>query len=180
MAIVVGLLRGVNVGGNRMVPMADLKAGLEAAGFAPVKTHLNSGNVIFEAGALTDEAAAKAVAKVVQEKCGFAPEVVVRSAAELKAALAADPFPEESGSRLLITFLDGPPRPEGVKHLEAWKDGPERLKVIGHDVFVSYADGLADSKLAKLNWGRILAVSGTARNRNTVAKLVELAEGLAK
>ena len=172
------LLRGVNVGGKRMAPMADLKAGLEAAGFSPVKTHLNSGNMIFEAGELDDEAAARSVAKVVHERCGFAPEVVVRSAAELKAALAKDPFPEESGGRMLITFLDGPPRPEGVKHLEAWKDGPERLKVIGREVFVAYGEGLADSKLAKLNWGRILAVSGTARNRNTVAKLVEIAEGM--
>ena len=71
--------------------MAELKASLEKAGFAPVKTHLNSGNVVFEAGKLSDDKAAEAVSKAVKDSAGVDCHVQVRSAAELKAALTATP-----------------------------------------------------------------------------------------
>jgi uncharacterized protein (DUF1697 family) len=178
MAVKIALLRGVNVGGNKTVPMPELKAALEKAGFGPVQTHLNSGNVVFEAGALNDEAAAGAVAAAVKTSCGVSCPVMVRSAAELQAVLAADPYPAENGSRLLITFLDGAPRAEGVRKLEGWKDGTERVKVIGREVFAAFPDGMGRSKLMALNWNRLLGADTTGRNRNTVQKLVQMAQAL--
>lgn len=179
MAVVVAFLRGINVGGNKKVSMADLKAGLEAAGFAPVKTHLNSGNVVFEAGRLTDSQAAAAVAKAVKDSAGVDCHVQVRSCAELKQALAADPFPETDGSRMQINFLDGPTKMQAFDALAAKIAGPERLKLDGEVIYGAFPDGVSASELFKVNWPKLLGVEVTARNRNTVQKLVEIAEAMA-
>ena len=178
MAVKVAFLRGVNVGGNKKVSMADLKATLEDAGFAPVKTHLNSGNVVFEAGGLSDADAAAAVQKAVRDSADVDRHVQVRSAAALKAALAADPFPETDGSKLQITFLDGAPDEAGFRALEAMVAGPERLKLDGALIYGAFPDGVSASELFKANWPRLLGVDVTARNRNTVQKLLEIAEDL--
>ena len=178
MAVRIAFLRGINVGGNKKVSMAGLKAAMEAAGFAPVKTHLNSGNVVFQAGALSDAKAADAVRAAVRQSAGVECHVMVRSAAELREAFAADPFPETDGSRMQITFLDGAPDRGGVESLQARIAGPERLQAEGAVLYGSFPDGVSASELFKLDWRRLLGVELTARNRNTVQKLVEIAEAM--
>lgn len=179
MAVLVALLRGVNVGGNKRAPMADLKAAMQAAGFLPVKTHLNSGNVVFEAAELSDAEAAAAVRKAVKASSGVDCHVQVRSAARLREILAADPFPETDGSRLQINFLDGAPDDTAFEALQARIAGPERLKAYGDVIYGSFPDGVSASALFKLDWRKLLGVEVTARNRNTVQTLVEIAEAMA-
>ena len=178
MSVKIALLRGINVGGAKRVSMSGLKTALESAGHTPVKTHLNSGNVIFEAGALSDAAALSAVRKAVKDSAGVECHVLVRSAAALKAVLAADPFPETDGSRLQITVLDGAPSKEGFEALRARIREPERLRTIGEVIYGSFPDGVSASELFKVDWRKLLGVELTARNRNTVQKLVQIAEAM--
>lgn len=179
MSVKVALLRGVNVGGNKKVSMADLKAALEKAGHAPVKTHLNSGNVVFEAGGISDAAAAATVRQAVKGGAGIDCHVLVRSAAELRAVLTDDPFPKTDGSRLQITFLDGALDRAGFEALQARIQGPERLQAKHGVIYGSFPDGVSASELFKADWRKLLGVEVTARNRNTVQKLVEIAEAMA-
>lgn len=178
MAVAIAFLRGINVGGNKTVSMPDLKAALETAGLAPVKTHLNSGNVVFEAGALSGETAAEAVRQAVKDSAGVDCHVQLRSAAQLEQTLKADPFPETESSKLQINFLDRAPAKAAFEALQAKIAGPERLKLDGDVIYGAFPDGVSASELFKVNWPKLLGVEVTARNRNTVQKLVEIAQAM--
>lgn len=173
MSAVAALLKGVNVGGAHLVRMADLRARLEADGFAAVRTLLQSGNVVLEPGDRSPAAVAEAVARAVEALAGFRPEVIVRDGAELAATLARVPWPDAPGNRVLVTFLAGDPDPEGVRTLEDWS-GPEQVRVIGRELHVRYDEGMARSEFAKRPVERLLRTAGTARNLNTLRKLVEI------
>ncbi len=108
----VAFLRGINVGGNKKVPMADLKKGLEKAGFKNVKTLLASGNVLLESSEKNTEALVKKIEKVIEDRFGFTSSVIVRTMGEIEKLMKADPFkgivvtPE---TRLYVTFLKEKP-----------------------------------------------------------------------
>ena len=155
------LLRGINVGGVTL-PMADLKALCEKEGYGAVRTYIASGNVVFTCSALE-----KALAK----HTGRTVPVLVRTAAELEATVAANPFPGVAGNRLLVFFLPDPPPKNVLVGVEA-ADG-EELAVRGRELFVHYPNGMGRSKVKVPLWN-----VGTSRNLNTVVKLAELTRGL--
>lgn len=163
----VALLRSVNVGGTGKLPMADLKALCERCGFTGVKTYIASGNVILD----TRETAAKVKAKLeaaLLKPMGKPCLVFIRTADELEAALAANPWPDANPSRTIITFLDTAP-PKGA--IKGWPiPGNERLALIGRELFVHFPDGQADTKL-KVPFADV----GTGRNLNTTRALLALA-----
>lgn len=166
MAAYVALLRAVNVGGTGKLPMADLKAMCEDAGFQSVKTYIASGNVVFK----TSLAAAKAKAALesrLQQYAGKPVGVALRTADELAAVLQANPFPDSAPNRTVAIFLDEPPPADALKHLKGVRN--EELKRGRREIYVHYGDGMADSKLVIP-----AAKAGTARNMNTIAKLVEM------
>jgi uncharacterized protein (DUF1697 family) len=170
------LLKGVNVGGNRKLPMADLKAFVEGLGFGAVQTLLASGNVVFEADA--DAAALEALlADQAKGALGLDTAWFVRSHAELAAVLAADPFPNAARARpnhLLVTFhREAFPAPL-LDELATRYDGCERLACIGRELFVDYDEGIGQSKLPQATGKLKFPTLGTARNWNTVGKLVAL------
>jgi uncharacterized protein (DUF1697 family) len=160
------LLRAVNVGGTGKLPMARLKAICEAAGFARVQTYIASGNVVFESDA--DEAAVKAALEAGLERfAGRKIGVVVRSAAEMAAVLADNPFPDAPGNRVMAIFLDAPPPADALEAATGLQD--EEMRLGRREIYVHYPSGMGRSKL------RIpAAAQGTARNMNTVAKLTEM------
>jgi uncharacterized protein (DUF1697 family) len=164
----VALLRAVNVGGTGKLPMADLQAMCEAAGFGSVRTYIASGNVVFTSDA--DEATIKAaLEQALAAYAGKPVGVMVRSAAEMAATRNRNPFPDRPGNRTVVLFTDLPPSLEGVAHQA---DG-EELALGAREIFIAYTDGMRDSKL------RIPAAKGgTTRNMNTVAKLAEMAVAL--
>jgi uncharacterized protein (DUF1697 family) len=160
----VALLRAVNVGGTGKLPMTELVAMCEAAGFAQVKTYIASGNVVFISP--HDEATVKAALEAkLRAYAGKPVGVMIRTAAQMAAVLAANPFTDEAPNRTVAIFLDGPPPValrDGVTHQR-----DERIAVGVREIYVAYPGGMANSKL------RIKAAAqGTARNMNTVAKLV--------
>jgi uncharacterized protein (DUF1697 family) len=166
------LLRGVNVGGHRKVPMAGLREHLTALGYGGVRTLLASGNVVLDAPRMEPAALGRRLAQQLEEGLGLATDVMVRSAAEWAAIVAANPFAAAAQSepnRLLVVALLSAPKPAAVRATLAANKGPELVRVRGSEVYVHYRAGIADTKLDLKLLG-----SGTGRNWNTVLKLQAL------
>lgn len=167
MTAYVALLRAVNVGGTGKLPMEDLRKLCEECGFAGAKTYIASGNVVFKSsksGTQVKAVLEKALAAYAGKPVG----VLVRTGAEMEAVLAADPFPGSPGNRNLVLFLDEAPPANLMDTLKGQKN--EQVKPGKHEIHVLYDEGMGTSKLVIP-----AAKTGTARNRNTVAKLVAMA-----
>jgi uncharacterized protein (DUF1697 family) len=179
MPVFASLLRAVNVGGRNLIPMAALAEVCEGLGFTGVKTVLQSGNVIFRSPGSTPPA--KKLRDAIEKRFGLRPELFLRSPEELRAALAANPFPKEAKadpSHLLVHFFDGAPAAGAAKTLAAWDRGPEQAKLVGDSLYIYYTDGMGRSKLTNAVLERALGRPGTARNFNTVTKLAALCAAL--
>jgi len=173
---VAGLLRAVNVGGRKLL-MADLKRIAGEAGFEAPSTLLASGNVLFGTK-LSSGAAAARLEAAIQEDLGLATDVMVRDLVELKATIAANPFPrqaKEEPSRLMAVFLTGEPQGE-LSGLDSVCTAGEEIKAGPGCLYIWFPGGAGTSKLANGLIERRLKVRGTARNWNTVNKLAALLE----
>jgi uncharacterized protein (DUF1697 family) len=163
----VALLRAVNVGGTGKLPMADLRALCVDAGFTGVATYIASGNVVFDSAL----AAAKVKAELegrLRVYAGRPVGVCVRSASELAAVLAGNPFPHAKPSFAFAIFLDLPPANDALDDVAGVVDEEARLGQ--REIYVHYPSGMGRSKL------KIPAVRlGTARNMKTIAKLAAMA-----
>jgi uncharacterized protein (DUF1697 family) len=166
----VALLRAVNVGGTGKLPMSDLKAICVAAGFSKVQTYIASGNVVFACDAGAGKVKSDLEARL-RAYAGKPIGVVVRTAAEMAAVLSANPFPNAAPARTVAIFLDGPPPADALARATGVKN--EQMRLGRREIFVHYADGIGKSRL-----NIPAAKAGTARNMNTVAKLVEMAANL--
>jgi uncharacterized protein (DUF1697 family) len=177
MATWIALLRGINVGGNRRVPMADLRTALEGIGLSDVRTWIVSGNVVF-ATIGTDRAPLLAdIEAAIVARFGFPVAVVLRSADEMRAVLAGDPLPEGSRSdpaHRYAIFLSEDPAPERLAAIDPAAVAPDLFVAGDRLIHAWYKGGLQASKLAGSLTDRGLGVTATARNWNTVRKLVEL------
>jgi len=165
----IALLRAVNVGGTGKLPMSELVRLCERAGFTTVRTYIACGNVLFESALAEAEVKAALEAGLL----GFAGKpvgVLVRTGAELAAVLAANPFPQAAPNRTMAIFLDEPPPADALEQARGRKD--EELALGRREIYVHYGDGMAGSKLVIP-----AARPGTARNMNTIAKLVAMAGG---
>jgi uncharacterized protein (DUF1697 family) len=163
----IALLRAVNVGGTGKLPMSELKAMCCGAGFARVETYIASGNVVFESKVAPSRAKAE-LERRLRAYVGKPVRVVVRTASEMLAVLQANPFPKAEPKYTYAIFLDDPPPADALVHVSGRQD--EQIRLGEREIFVHYGSGMGRSKL------RIPAAkTGTARNMNTVAKLVEIA-----
>jgi uncharacterized protein (DUF1697 family) len=169
------LLRGINVGGNRILPMKDLKELLLSMGLRNVKTYIQSGNVVFDD---PDEHGAKLgdeIGTLIEGQFGFRPHSLLLGADDLREAAEANPFPEAEAApqRLHLFFLGAVPDEPDVEKLESVKSPSERFALTDHAFYLHAPDGIGRSKLAA-NVERILGVPATARNWRTVMKLLEM------
>jgi uncharacterized protein (DUF1697 family) len=171
------LLRAVNVGGTGKLPMAELRRVLAEAGYAEPKTLLASGNAVIAAKA---EAGLEArLEKLIADQLGVATLVMVRSHRELAAVVGENPFgelAETAPSRLMVVFLRGAPSAQGVAAAAAKITGSEEVRIGPACIYVAYPDGMGTSKFTGAVIEKALGLKGTARNFNTVRKLVELTE----
>ncbi|MEJ1969668.1 MAG: DUF1697 domain-containing protein [Rhizomicrobium sp.] len=173
----IALFRAVNVGGNAILPMAGLRTMAAAIGLENPRTLLQSGNLVFDAGARSPSACEKLLQAACTETFGFTTEIFVRNRTELEAVVAGTPFPKEAKNdpaRLHVFFLRGAPAPEACRALEAAIKGREAIKVSGKQAYIYYPDGAGRSKLTAAAIERHLGHAGTARNWNTVTKLLAL------
>lgn len=154
--------------------MAELRTLLENAGYEDVRTHLQSGNVLLSSAVSARKLEAQ-LERQLAKGLGFDVRVLVRTRAELVKVVERDPLGEvaSNGSRYLVTFLDEPLPAKAVRELEAADVAPEQVVVRGREVYAWHPGGLQRSPLAKLVAAQTPGVS-TARNWNTVTKLLEL------
>jgi len=169
--VYVGLLRAVNVGGTAKLPMTELASMCESAGFTKVKTYIASGNVVFESAGGEAEVKAeleRRLALHVAKPVG----VLVRTGKQLEAVLRGNPFPGAPPSRTVAIFLDEAPAIGAIEGLAGRLH--EEVALGTREIYVHYVNGIGVSKLKVPG-----AATGTARNMNTVAKLVQLTRGAA-
>jgi uncharacterized protein (DUF1697 family) len=172
----VALLRGINVGSRNRVPMAQLREALEAAGYGPVRTYIQSGNVLLTAPTEDRAELGTGLERIVSEAFGIKSAVVLRTFAEIADVAASHPFgPDTSSSH--VVFLHRRPSTAAVRDLAALDIAPDRIEVAETDVFVHYPNGIQGARLSAAMLERTLGVPGTMRNWRTVAKLAELAGG---
>lgn len=184
-SVFIAFLRGVNVGGRGMIAMADLKVLLAKEGLADVRTLLQSGNVVFKAADTTTDALAKTIAAAIAKRFAADIKVMVRTPAELKKAVARNPYPDaarDDASHLIIAFLAEKPSAAAAKAMAALapKFPNEPFTLDGREFFVHYAKDIGHSKFTNVIIEKTLAVPATARNWNTVTKLIALADEMAK
>jgi uncharacterized protein (DUF1697 family) len=172
MTAYVALLRGVNLVGKSTLRMADLKAIAEDLGLRSVRTFIASGNLLFVSDE-PEEKLRRMLEERLQQHMGKEVRVMLRTAAEMEAAVRANPFTDSAGNRVQAFFMNEPP-PRNLAGTIRNQDD-ERVAAGVREVYVAYGEkGIGSSRL------RIPAAeSGTARNMNTVARLAELARELA-
>jgi len=169
MKVYVALLRAVNVGGTGKLPMSTLKQMCEEVGLKQVRTYIASGNIVFKSD--TEEAEIKsALEGRLQAYAGKPVGVLVRSAGEIAAVLARNPFRGEPGNRTVALFVDDPFPADALDYATGVRG--EQLRLGEREIYILYGNGMADSRL-RIPVGN----AGTARNMNTIAKLVEMATG---
>ncbi|MFG3246456.1 DUF1697 domain-containing protein [Streptomyces sp. NPDC048187] len=172
------LLRGINVGGSRKVPMADLRALLTSLGHDAVRTHLQSGQAVFASDHGDEDSLAAELTRAIEQRFGFPVDVIVRDHAYLEAVVQACPFPaaELEARQLHVTYFSAPVTEERFAPVDRAAFLPEEFRLGDRALYLYAPDGLGRSKLAealakpRVNKG----VVATSRNWNTVTKLVEL------
>jgi uncharacterized protein (DUF1697 family) len=178
MALHVALLRGVNVGGNKLVAMSDLRALLGKLGLGNAQSLLQSGNLVFESEGRTPAQLENLLENEVAKRLGVATTFFVRTAGEWKSMVAANPFPEaakKDPSHLVVLFLKKPPKADAVQALQAAIVGRELVQAADRQAYIIYTDGIGRSRLTPAIIDAKLGQRGTGRNWNTVLKLAALA-----
>ncbi|MEL7296581.1 MAG: DUF1697 domain-containing protein [Pseudomonadota bacterium] len=172
----VALLRGINVGGNTIVPMAALRQHLTDTGLKSVKTYIQSGNVVFNASVANHEALAQLIGDAIEQHFACRPTVFVLSHTEIANALRANPFIDSgvADNRVHLFFLADDPAADAVEAASALATETEACALADGVFFLMAPDGIGRSKLAA-RVESVLGVTATARNLRTVRKLDALA-----
>ena len=173
----IALFRGINVGGKHRLPMTSLVALIEALGGTRVKTCIQSGNAVFSCANTTAAALSRRIEGSVLAKHGFAPRVLVLTREELERAVSANPFPQavSAPTSLHLAFLADRPENPDFARLNALKCRGEAYALEGKLFFLHTPGGFGQSKLAA-GYEKLLGVAATARNWNTVKKVLDLAK----
>jgi len=174
--VFIALFSGINVGGNRIVKMAELRSFFEDLGFSGVATYVQSGNVVFRAGKGDAAALTEQIETAFERKWGFHSRIMVRDLACFERLVSENPYPEAAAdhTKLHAYALEREPTAEEVARLAEKCTGPERFVVKGDVLYLNAPDGLGKSVFANLI-PRVLKVPGTARNWRSVLALLEMA-----
>jgi uncharacterized protein (DUF1697 family) len=175
----VALLRGVNVGGKNILPMADLSRMFEEAGCAGVRTYIQSGNVRFSASQAKAAKLPSLIAARIAEQFGHRTPVLLRSAEELGETIRNNSFLQAGApeNHLHVLFLADQPDPGAVASLDPDRSPPDAFVVRGREIYLRCPNGVGVTKLTNAWFDSRLATISTGRNWRTVLKLLELAQG---
>lgn len=168
------LLRGINVGGQKKIPMAELRSILNAGGFESVSTYIQSGNIILQSSKRASEVE-KSVDRLIQEKFGFAVSIQVKAKRDWQVIVDNNPFSKYSGNELYlkklnVTFLKEALAAEEIKKIKNESTQNEDCEFRPNCIYIWCGDGLRNSKMAELI---VKNPHGTTRNWNTVSKIAE-------
>lgn len=172
----IALLRGINVVGRNKLPMKELAAVLEDAGFQSTRTYIQSGNVIFRSGRGTARTLSARIEKVVLDHFGFAPRAVVMTVAELAGAIRGNPFTDAQNDHkcLHLYFLSETTSKSALDSLARIDAGRDEFALQGRVVYLHTPDGFAESVLRR-KLERCLGAAATARNWRTANELLRMA-----
>ncbi|HEY4258581.1 MAG TPA: DUF1697 domain-containing protein [Schlesneria sp.] len=172
----VALLRGINVGKAKRIPMAELREMLGEVGYTGVATLLNSGNAVFQVSKGTSAKHASEISAAITSKFQIEVPVIVKSAKELAAIATENPFAKDAAdhSRLLIAFVQDAKSLAGLKPLQHVAVPPEEFVIGKHAAYLHCVSGILESKVGKALLGKE-GKSTTTRNWATVLKLLTLA-----
>ena len=176
MARQIALLRGINLASRNRVSMPDLRTALGEAGYEDIATLVQSGNIVLTSSK-KPKTLEREISKLVLDEFGVEAATVVRTRDEMAGVIERNPIPDGPSIPKLfqVTFFSRELDAERVAKLAARDFGSERVEVVGREVYAWHPDGIQKSKLARA-LGSVLGGDGTARNWNTVTKLLELAD----
>jgi uncharacterized protein (DUF1697 family) len=179
MPVYIALLRGINVGAHKRMKMEKLRSSCEALGFCEVATYIQSGNLVFKGTKASPASVSKKLEQRISVDFGFEADVITRTSDELGKIIRSNPLlkePDMDESKFHVVFLSDTPAAESIKKLESIILAPDRVRVRGQEIYFYFPNGVSGSSLWKHNLDRVLSVSATMRNWNTVNKLLEMAE----
>lgn len=179
MTTVISMLRGINVGGHSQVNMDALRKLYESIGMQRPQTYVQSGNVIFKTEERNFIELAERIERAIEKKFGFRPDVILRTASDWNSVVAKNPFAKRKEihpGKLAVIFFKKASDREACNNLLYSKPDDEEVHISDRELYIYFPKGMGQSKLfasicRKLN-------SGTARNWNTVSKLLEIAHKL--
>jgi uncharacterized protein (DUF1697 family) len=183
MTVYVSMLRAVNVGGSGLIKMDALRELYESVGLADVRSLLQSGNVVFRSSLTDRRALVKRIAQEIERRFDLRVGVILRTLAEVASIVDRGPMlsPRADKSKLLVMFLSAVPAAAAQDALMKWhksKQLNELLEIRGPEIYIYYPDGVGRSKLTGAVIENKLDTAGTARNWNTLTKLVEVGREL--
>ncbi len=179
MPVIISMLRGVNLGPHNRMKMEELRAAYESLKLQDPRTYVQSGNVLFKTKERDEAKLSSRIQDGIEKKFGFRPDVILRTTEELRRAVARNPFAVRKNldpSKLLVTFLGAHPESELCEKLRAIDTAPEELHLVGREIFIYYTNGLARPKFQWIKAEKILKVTCTGRNWNSVTKMLAMAE----
>jgi uncharacterized protein (DUF1697 family) len=172
-------LRGINVGGKHKLPMRELAAFFVELGAHEVRTYIQSGNVVFLAEETVARRLTASFERRAEARFGFPVPTVVRSALELRAVLAANPFLADGANEkaLHVLFLASEPAPGAVAGLDSERSAPDAFAVRGREIYLHLPNGVARTRLTNAYFDRALGTTSTGRNWRTVRTVAAMTEG---
>ena len=180
MPVYLALLRGINVSGQKIIKMVDLRKRLDAAGYKNVKTYIQSGNVMFESDEKSKASLAKAFEGFIMKEYGYDVTVFIADIKDVEQAIGNNPFvegrvEEEPGfKKLYVTFLSGSPTAEAIEKLRQAPIGEDKIEVIGSILYFKLFSKASDSRLSNNLIESKLKLRATTRNWNTTLKLLSM------
>ncbi|KEO81838.1 DUF1697 domain-containing protein [Tumebacillus flagellatus] len=178
MTIYAALLRGINVGGNNKIKMADLRKLLEETGLRRVQTYIQSGNVVFEADESTPESLERQIEEGIRQAFGMSISVLVRTGEEFKRIVEESPFQAETlgeGDSIHINLLTVAPAQEVLEKLPDLPLGDDEYRLIGRELYMLLRQSILESNVPK-KFQKLLPQ--TSRNLKTMVKLYEMVRAM--
>lgn len=183
MAVMISMLRGVNVGGHNQISMEALRGICASLKLQEARTYVQSGNVVFRTTQRDPVRVAASMESAIEKKFGFRPAVIVRSTAELRSVVAKNPFATRKNivpGKLLVSFLAAKPTAGAWAELCRIKADAEEVQIADRELYIYFPDGMGRSKFPWAKLDKLLGTPATGRNWNTVLKLLEMAEDMEK
>ena len=179
MPIYVALLRGINVSGQKIIKMEDLKNAFESLHYEHVVTYIQSGNVVFGSAASNTALLQTQIKNKLLKTFGFEIPIIVKTLKEIEETIKRNPFKKikaQQGEKLHVTFLSGNPAKAAGDSLAAIKNDVDEIRLIGSEVYILVRKGYGTTLFSNIFIEKKLAVSATTRNWATVEKLLCLAK----
>jgi uncharacterized protein (DUF1697 family) len=177
METIISILRGINVGGQNKIPMVELKALYEKAGFKNVTTYIQSGNVVFSAEKKELNSLPDKIQQIIFKKYGFNVPVIVRTVDEMESVVKSNPMLKIKGidiEKLHVTFLSAYPSEQALEKIKTYDYRPDEFIIVEREIFIYCPNGYGNTKISNTFFENKLKVTATTRNWRTVNELLKM------